>query len=172
MSLSESNTKEESENNLLNELKFIASEIKTSWQRDCDKTDSMKKLTSILSDILKKNDSLEEAFNQDEKTLQYFMTDFMKDVIYNITIQPIVYGENGDDIALEVLINIFKLFLKFHKNTKYSPLFEKIRGIINREKANSRFFSPPNINRNQSLKIDNPKRRYNYYKFNNEFYSD
>ena len=172
MSLSESNTKEESENNLLNELKFIASEIKTSWQRDCDKTDSMKKLTSILSDILKKNDSLEEAFNQDEKTLQYFMTDFMKDVIYNITIQPIVYGENGDDIALEVLINIFKLFLKFHKNTKYSPLFEKIRGIINREKANSRFFSPPSINRNQSLKIDNPKRRYNYYKFNNEFYSD
>ena len=172
MSLLEANNKEESEKTLLEELKFIASEIRTSWARDCDKTDSMIKLNNFLLDILKNNDSLEEALNQDEKILQYFMTEFMKDVIYNITIQPIVYGENGDDIALELLINIYKLFLKFHKNTKYSPLFEKIRNIINIEKGNSRFFAPPNKNKNDSIKIDNPKRRYNYYKFNNEFYSE
>ena len=102
MSLLEANNKEESEKTLLEELKFIASEIRTSWARDCDKTDSMIKLNNFLLDILKNNDSLEEALNQDEKILQYFMTEFMKDVIYNITIQPIVYGENGDDIALEL----------------------------------------------------------------------
>ena len=42
-----------------------------------------------------------------------------------------IYGQDGDKIGLEVLMNIYNLFLKFHKNKKYSPIFELIRNIIN-----------------------------------------
>ena len=95
-------------NNLSDELHHLASEIKISWIRDTDKTDAMKKLTKILTDILNKYETLEDAFNQDEKLLQYFMTEFIEEVINNILQQTFVYGKNGDDIALELLYTIYK----------------------------------------------------------------
>ena len=162
---------EDSNNNLSKLLQHLATEIKMSWIRDCDKTDAMKYLNNFILNILKKENSLEDALNHDEKLLQYFMTDFMHEVISNILNQSVVYGENGDDIALELLYNLYKLFLKFHQNKKYSPLFEKIREII-KEKQSQNFFSPPTDNRNQIVKVDNPKKKYNFYKFNYEFCSE
>ena len=159
------------ESNILKTLEYIANEIKISWLRDCDKTDSMKSLNNLLLNILSKDLTLEEIFN-DEKILQYFMTDFMKEVIQNILIQPVVYGDNGDDIALELLYNIYRLFLKYHQNKKYSPLFEKIREIVNTDASNHSYFLPPNESRNQNIKIKNPKREITSYNFNHQFFSD
>ena len=156
MSSSEATIQEDSDKNLSKILQHLASEIRISWIRDCDKTDAMTALNNFILNILKKNNSLEEVLNQDEQLLQYFMNDFMNEVISNILNQPIVYGDNGDDIALDLLYNIYRLFLKFHKNKKYSPLFEKIRQIL-KEKQGQNFFSSLNDFKNQ-IKIDNPKK--------------
>ena len=161
-----------SDNNLPNELAYLASEIKTSWTRDTDKTDAMQKLNNFITDILSKNEPLEESLNKDEKLLQYFMTGFMNEVLTNILYQPIVYGKNGDDIALVLLCNIYKLFLKFHQNLKYSPLFERIREIVNIENGEYHFFCTPNELNGQTLRIDNPKKRYLFCDFNRLHISD
>ena len=159
-------------NNLSGELHHLASEIRISWVRDTDKTDAMKTLNNILSDILSKYETLEEAFNQDEKLLQYFMTEFIEEVLNNILPQTFVYGKNGDDIALDLLYTIYKFFLKYHQNTKYSPLFERIREIVNTSKSNFCFFNTPSQQRNLPLKIDNPKKRYTFNYYNHKFCSD
>ena len=172
MSLPETENGEEADNSLRKKLEHIAQEIKISWIRDCDKTDSMIALNDFILNILNKDISLEEVFNNDDKLLQYFMNDFMKDVINNIIIQPIVYGDNGDDIALNLLFNLYKLFLKYHQNKKYSPLFERLRDIVNTEKSSSHFFLPPNKSRIQAPKIENPKRKLNFYNFNHQFCVD
>ena len=162
----------ETNNNLFWELTNLASEIKTSWIKDIDKTDAMQKLNNFITDILNKNETLEEALNKDEKTLQYFMGDFFKEVITNILYQPIVYGNDGDDIALNLLYSIYKLFLKFHKNITYSPLFERIRDILNLENSSYRFFSSGDALSKTNLKIDNPKKRKNCFDYNHEFCSE
>ena len=163
---------QKSENVSPAQLLFLASEIKTSWTRDTDKTDAMKKLNKFIIGILTKNDTLEEVFKKKKKALQYFMTDCMTEVIINILYQPIVYGKNGDDIALTLLFNIYRLFIKFHQNTKYSPLFDRIREIVNLESGNYHFFSTANELNNQSLRIDNPKKRYIYFDYDVQFCLD
>ena len=45
-------------------------------------------------------DSLEEYFSNDEQVLNCFINEFYECVIRNILIQPIIYGENGDEIAI------------------------------------------------------------------------
>ena len=94
---------------LKEKLEKIATKIKESWIRDCDETEYMKMLIKMLKEMLKK-DSLEEYFSNDEETLNYFMNDFYKEVIQNILIQPIIYGPNGDQVAMELLLNTYKLF--------------------------------------------------------------
>ena len=142
---------------ILVKLKEICKEIQDSWLHDCDKTEYMTELISILKEILLK-DSIEEYFNEDENTLNYFMDQFMKDILYNILIQPIIYGDNGNKKGLEILLNIFKLFLKFHKNIKYSPLFEKIRNIFSNQNSNQ-FFYRHNYK-------DEDENNFNYSNFN------
>ena len=141
-------------------LKQICKEIKISWHNDCDRTEYMIELTKILKEILTK-DSIEEYLG-DENTLNYFMGQFMQEVLYNIIIQPKIFGEDGNKIGLELLLYIFKLFLKFHKNTKYSPLFEKIRYIFNQQSSNQ-FFT----NHKYEDEIN-----YNFSYFNYQFCKD
>ena len=148
---------------ILVKLKEICKEIQDSWLHDCDKTEYMTELISILKEILLK-DSIEEYFNEDENTLNYFMDQFMKDILYNILIQPIIYGDNGNKKGLEILLNIFKLFLKFHKNIKYSPLFEKIRNIFSNQNSNQ-FFYRHNYK-------DEDENNFNYSNFNSEYCSE
>ena len=158
--------------NLFPFLQHISSEINTIWLTNSDKTDEMKKLISFLDDILSKDVTLEDVFNQNESLLQYFMTNFMNEVISSILKQSVVYNENGDDIALDLLYHIYKLFLKYHQNKKYAPLFEKIREIINTEYHIPSFFDSQDDPRTQIMKNDNPKKRYNFFNFNHEFCSD
>ena len=149
-------------------LENINSEIRQSWIRDCDKTEYMKELTSMLQEILSKN-SLEEYFTN-PTTLNYFMTEFLQDVINNILIQPIIYGEDGDQIALELLYNIFLLFMKFHKNLNYSHLFERVRSIFHKDGSCS-FFSKSDNSYYQSKEV-RPEKKYNFAKFNEIYCSN
>ena len=143
-------------------LESLAQDIRKSWAHDCDETDSMKEIIEIIDGMLIMP-SLEEYFSNNQSVLDYFMGDFSKDVIENILNQPIVYGDKGDDIAMEVLFHFVKLFMKFHKNKEYSPLFEKIRKIFSKESYIS-YFNPRNFRRDV-----NPKKLYTYKQFNEEF---
>ena len=156
--MDESN-KEEADSTYLNKLKEIASEIRESWMCNKDKTEYMIELTKIIKEILTK-ESIEEYFSNDEKILSYFMGDFMKEVLENIFNQQMIYGENGDEIALELLLYIFKLFLKFHKNPKYSPLFEKIRYIFN-DNGSKSFFN--------HHRYEDDEKMFDFLNFNSKF---
>ena len=151
---------EESNSPMLTRLKNISNEIKISWYRDCDKTEYIIELTNMIKEMLTK-ESLEEYFSNNEENLTYFMGEFLQDVIGNILIQPKIYGNNGDDIALDLLANVFKLFLKFHKNNKYSPLFEKIRFIFYREHSSTSFFT--------SHRYEYDEKKYDFSHFNSKF---
>jgi len=159
--MEENKENEKSLNQKLNEIK---EEIKMSWISDCDKTEYMILLTKMLKEMQAK-DSLEEYFENNEEDLSFFMGDCLKDILYNILIQPIIYGDNGDEIALELLLNIYKLFQKFHKNKKYAPLFENIRQIFSQEKKHDFFTCTGQRNRN-------PVKKYNCMEFNKEYNSD
>ena len=156
------NNKEDADSTYLNKLKEIASEIRESWMKDLDKTEYMKELTNIIKEILTK-ESIEEYFSNDEKALPYFMGDFMKEVLENIFKQQTIIGENGDEIALDLLLHIFKLFLKFHKNPNYSPLFEAIRYIFN-ENGAKYFF--------ENHRYEDDEKNFNFLNFNSKFCSD
>ena len=132
--------KEDSQSLIRQKLEKIAYEIKISYARDCDRVEYMKELIEILKEILTK-DSIEEFFNNDQENFTYFSKPFMNEVINMLLYQGKIYGENGDEVALEVLLNIFKLFLKFHKNNNYANLFEIIRTIF----ENKDFFTCINM---------------------------
>ena len=148
---------------LKEKLEKIVKRIKLSWIRDRDETKYMILLTNMLNEMLTK-DSLEEYFSNDEQVLNFFMNDFYKDVIQNILIQPKIYGEDGDKIAMELLLNTYKLFLKFHKNNKYASLFERIREIFHSNSHRSYF-------KNDDSKNDNPTKKYDCSKFNEVYNS-
>ena len=154
----------DNETSLMKKLKNIAEEIKQSWVKDTDRTEYMISLTNMINEIIQK-DSLEEYFSNNEEILNYFMGEFMKEVIQYILIQPIIFGDNGDEIGLELLLNICKLFLKFHKNNKYATLFEKIRDIFNQK--NSHTFFTCHDQRN-----DKPIKQYDFNKFNKVYNSE
>ena len=120
-------------------------DIRESWKKDKDKTQSMEEIISLLKDIISKS-TLEEYFQKIEKDQTYFVDTFVKEIVYNIIHQSYVYGEKGDDIALELLFYIYKLFDKFH-DKKYPPIFRVIRTIF-KENSKHPFFYP---NENASL---------------------
>ena len=154
--------RDENKSPLMLKLEKICQEIRESWYRDnTDKTEYMIEFTNILKEMLSK-DTLEEYFENDEKLLSNFMGEPFQDLIGNILIQPKIFGENGDEIALNLLVHIFKLFLKFHKNTKYAPLFERIRYIFQMDQGSKSFF--------MSHKHDEKNYDFNY--FNLKYCSD
>ena len=79
-----------------------------------------------------------------------------------------VYGENGDEIAVDLLYHIYGLFLKFHTNTKYTQLFDVIREIIKPEESLPNFFKPI-VDQRSGHKIDNIKRKYNGSNYNHKY---
>ena len=112
-------------------LEKIRNAIKSSFFDESDDIrEYMKELIQILKDILTKN-SIEEFFDNNEKLFNYFIDPFLKDTIMILTYNEKIYGENGLEIALDVFLHIFKLFLKFHKNENYAALFKQIREIFN-----------------------------------------
>ena len=110
-------------------MEGISKHIRYSYMTDTDQIDYFISLNEMLKSILELN-SIEEFFNNDESDLNYFMETFLEECIDNILKSQVIYGENGDDIALEILFNVFYLFIKFHKNKKYAKLFDCIFLII------------------------------------------
>ena len=157
---------EEDQNSALKKrLDNYVQEIRYSYIHDVDKTDEIIKVKNFIKSILESDESFEHHFNDNPELLKYFMTGFLKNIISNILAQYIIYGDNGDDIAVDLLYHIYKLFMKFHKETKYSELFSTIREMIKSENSTHNFFKMYSEQR-ANLKIDNIKRRYNSYNFN------
>ena len=150
---------------ILDKLKKIAEKVKESWMKDVDRTKYMIELTKIIKEMITK-DSIEEYFSNNEEITNYFMDDFMKEVLQYMLIQPIIIGENGDNIGIDLLFHIYKLFLKFHKNTKYAPLFEKIRCIFLDSSMHKTFFECSDHRNN------NPMKQYDFSKFNSIYNSE
>ena len=148
---------------LLDKLKKIKEEIKHSWYKDCDRTEYMIEFTKMLKEMASK-DTLEEYFSNDEQTLTEFKGEILQEIIGNILIQPKIYGDNGEEIALNLLLNLFKLFLKFHKNSNYSTIFERIRYIFHQDHGSNSFFS--------NHRYEDDEKKYNYSNFNSQFCSE
>ena len=148
-------------------LQSLCQDIKHSWFQDRDETASMKEIIEIIDGMLIMT-SLEDYFSDNKKDLDYFIGDFTKDVISYILIQPVIFGDNGDEIALDLIYHFIKLFMHFHKNKDYAPLFEKIRNIFSNKYSIS-FFNP---NSRSNKKEINPKKEYTYKQFNEEFCKD
>ena len=147
-------------------LQELASAVKISWYHDCDKTKEMKEIIQILKKMAKAN-SLEEFFDNSKEDLEYFMGDFMKEVIDNILCQPFVYGDNGDEVAANLLFHIINLFQSFHNKSEYGPLWEKMRSILQQDRSASTFFRPNNSGYHS--KIYNEKKFFSAKKFNEIF---
>ena len=148
-------------------LQSLCNDIKRSWINDCDETESMKEIIELIKGMLIMS-SLEEYFSNNKNDLDYFMGEFTKEVIFNILTQPVIFGDNGDQIGLDLIFHFIKLFMHFHKNKEYAPLFEKIRKIFSKDYSTSLF----NPNSKSSKKENNPKKGYTYEQFNEEFCKD
>lgn len=153
---------EDRESEIRDKLREIVNEIRESWARDTDKTEYMIKFIEMLKEMIT-HDTLEEYFSNNEKDLSLFMGDCLQEIINHILIQPIIYGDNGDSIGVNLLFHIFKLFLKFHKNKKYAPLFERIRNIFNNKEHSNSFFTS---HRYQDREDEN---KHDYQNFNEQF---
>ena len=164
----------EDENTILKrKLDNYIHEIRLSYFHDLDKTDEIIKVKNFIKKILESDEPLENHFNNNDSLLKFFMTEFLKNIISNILSQNIVKGDNGDDIAVDLLYHIYKLFIKFHKETKYSELFETIREMINSDNSLQNFFKIYSDQRiNYNSKIENIKRKFNSYNFNKKFWSE
>ena len=141
------------------ELSDIYQEIKNGYMYDRDATDSMKKLVKIIESVLEK-EKIEDYFKEDKEAFDYFIDSLFKGVIQILMYQQTIIGDEGGEIALNLFLNIFKLFLKFHKNNEYATLFERIRTIFNK----GNFFN--------AHKYDDEEIKYNMIKFNSDFCSD
>ena len=139
-------------------------DIRNSYQYDRDETGSIKEIIEIIKSMLIMA-SLEEYFSNNQTDLNYFMGEFTKEVIQYTLHQDVIYGDNGHDLALDLLLHFIKLFFKFHKNKEYSTLFENIRKIFDNSKN---YYSPDNFQRD---KEKSPKKYNTYKEFNEEFCS-
>ena len=141
-------------------LKSLAIDIKNIYQFDRDETSSIIEITEIIKSMLIM-ESIEEYFSNNKSDFYYFIGDFTKEVIEYILRQDIIYGDNGHDLALDMLFHFVKLFFKFHKNKEYSNLFENIRKIFT---PSSSYYIPSPYKEEK-----NPKKVITYKKFNEEF---
>jgi hypothetical protein len=119
--------------NLRKKIEQIEDDIHKSWLKDQDRVKEMLELVSILEQIL--NSDTIELFFENESDYDYFIKKFSKEVINNILRQHFVFGENGDDVALQVIELYLKIFLKFMDKTQYIPLWDSIKEIFDSSKA-------------------------------------
>ena len=146
-------------------LEKILSEIKLSWTYDMDKIEYYIYFNEILKDILSK-ESIEEYFSNNQDDIIYFLQTFLNESLYYILRAFTIYGENGDQIGLEILLNIFNIFIKFHKNKRYISLFGNIRNIFENDLKRHNFFEGSNKDSKDSIK------KYDYFKFNLDYNSE
>jgi hypothetical protein len=143
---------ENNKTNIRKVLETIEHEIHFSWLRDLDKTNELQELIKILEEILNCS-SIEEYFEKNESDFDYFIKKFSKECINNILRQHYVYGENGDEIASNVLLIYLKLFLKFYHFNNYIPLWDSVKEIFDSSKPYYK-----GMGFNMASKIDQDKR--------------
>ena len=125
-------------------------DIRNSYQYDRDETGSIKEIIEIIKSMLIMA-SLEEYFSNNQTDLNYFMGEFTKEVIQYTLHQDVIYGDNGHDLALDLLLHFIKLFFKFHKNKEYSTLKKKARKNIIHIKNSMKNFVP-NLKKKKNTK--------------------
>ena len=145
-------------------LESLSCDVKNSWIHDCDETNSMKEIIEIINGIMIM-DSIEDYFLNDKNDLNFFMGEFSKVVISNILSQPVIYGEDGDQIGLNLLFHYIKLFMKFHNKKEYSLLFENVRKIFV-DFISKSFFNPKAPKFKKEI---NQEKKYGYEIFNDEY---
>ena len=122
-----SNNNDKSETYL--KLESLSLNVRKSWVEDSDQTDSMKEIIEIIDGMLIMT-SLEDYFLNNKTDLDYFMGEFSKEVLTNTLNQPVIFGENGDEIGMDLIYHFVKLFMKFHQNKEYAPLFENKKNFF------------------------------------------
>jgi len=140
-------------------LEKYAKEIKLGCTKDIDKTNEMKKVKKILEEINKKF-SLEDYFENSKEDINFFIEVFLSEIISDILAQSYVAGNNGDDIALDILYQVYLLFEKFH-DKNYSKLFEIVSQLFSEQ---TNFYHP-----DSNLKNRNPKKLYSLNEFKKNF---
>ena len=115
-------------------LEELEEEVHKSWLKDLDKTKEFKELIIILQRI-HESESIEEIFQNNQSDFSYFIGKFSYETISNILRQHYVYGENGDDVAFEVLLNYLRIFFKFMEKQNYLQLFDSIKEIFDPSKS-------------------------------------
>ena len=140
-------------------LEKYPKEIKLGCINDIDKTNEMKKVKKMLEEINTKF-SLKEYFENSQEDINFFIEYFLSEIISIILAQSYVAGNDGDDIALDILYQVYLLFEKFH-DKNYSKLFEIIRQIFNEQ---NNFYHPDSKSKNR-----NQKKAYNLNDFKKNF---
>ena len=140
-------------------LEKYANEIKLGYRKNSDKTYEMKKVKKMLEEINTRA-TLEEYFKNNKEDINFFINDFLTEITFNILQQSYVEGYDGDDIALDILYQIYRLFEKFHDNN-YFKLFEAVRQLSNEQ---NNFYHP-----SSTLEYKNQKKTYNLNQFYNNF---
>ena len=120
------NSNFQNENNqkseILKQMESLQESIYISWLKDLDKVNEIIECHNLLSDIINKCEKIEDIenyFKNSQEDFDYFINTFSKQVIQNILRQNIVYGENGEDKAFEVLMHLRNLNHLEHRNTQY-----------------------------------------------------
>ena len=146
-------------------LEMLEEAIKNSWLRDLDKTKEMNELIHI-QELMLTSPSIASFFENNQSDFEYFSTKFSHEVINNIKLQPAVYGENGDDIALNILNNYLLLWLKFHKDSTCIPLWDEVREIFSPDAS----YFKASLNSHSSY--INPKKMFSADRFNDKLPHD
>ena len=142
-------------------LELLEDDIHKSWLRDLDKVQELEKLSQILETI-NSSPTIEEFFNCNQSDFSYFTGKFSQETINNILKQQWVYGPNGDDVALGILLSYLKLFLKFWDKTdktQYSNLWEAVKDIFDYNKS---YYKGSSYN----TKVQNDKKLMSAERFN------
>ena len=160
---------------LLEKMKEIDDAIFTAWQRDIDKVKEIIECHEFLTQIINNNETIKDIeskfFNNNEEYFTYFIQEFSPKSTKYLLLQNIVYGENGEDKALEVLLDYCKFFLKFMLNnsdndkSKLSSFIEIIKLIFN----NSDQYYSNSYYYRQSQNHNSKKNTIDYNKYNEEY---
>lgn len=133
-------------------LEELEDDIHKSWLHDLDKVREIVEIKEILDQILI-SDSIESYFNNIQSDIDYFLKKFSNEIISNILRQHYIYGEKGDDLALEVLKNYLRLYIKYVDKPQYLALFENLKEIFDPSKSYYRGMSYGNVRVQNDTKL-------------------
>ena len=148
--------------NLRRKLEELEDEVHKSWLHDFDRVKELTQVKEIIEQIIN-SDSIESFFDNNQSDIDYFLKNFTNKVITNILRQYYIFGENGDDHALEILKNFLRLFIKLLENYNI-VIFENIKDIFDPTKSFYRGTSYGNI------RVQNDKKLISKENFNVNIY--